>query len=133
MSGKSETIYTHALQFIKVNLIDLKPTSFQSDFESALRNGVKNVYPNVIMKPCWFHYTQALRRYAYKIPNFKRYLNHNATAKRHFDKFFFLPLLKPADIVSAFEILKQKALSSDIFKPFLIYFQKQWITKVSLY
>lgn len=143
MSSKTEACYIDVFKFIEANLFHLKPTTFQSDFETALKNACKKVYPLVIMKPCWFHYMQALKRNANQIPMFKRFLNSNAKAYRHFRKFLFLPLLKPSDFIAAYEILKKTAINNkedfavvkegeSIFHQFIKYFDRQWIKKVNI-
>ena len=92
------------------------------------------------MKSCWFHYMQALQRNALKIPYMKRFLNSNQLANRHFRKFLYLPLLKPSDLIAAYEIIKDAALNTtsfsaieggeSVFQPFIKYFERQWIKKV---
>lgn len=91
------------------------------------------------MVGCWFHYTNALWRKALKIPGFINQLNKNNHAEVFFNKFLYLPLLKPNDITAAYQILKADAMdakyvkenmSESYFQPFIKYFESYWMKKV---
>ncbi|XP_018796576.1 PREDICTED: uncharacterized protein LOC108973641 [Bactrocera latifrons] len=135
MSHKSESAYKNFLQYLQSNVIDLKPTSVITDFECSLRNAFKRVYPTVKTVECWFHYTNALRRKDTQIPKF----NRDKNAKNLFPKFMYLPLLKPANIIEAYSILKQDAMdvkfvnpsnnTENFFKLFINFFERQWMKK----
>lgn len=139
MSNKSEEAYKHVLQYIKSNILDLEPTKVISDYETGLRNAFKAIYPTAKLIGCWFHFTNALRRKASKISNFIKYLNKNKDAKNVFNKFFYLPLLKPKDLTQAYQIIKNESMEDkflqkngeNYFKHFINYFEAQWIKKVS--
>ena len=64
MSNKTESSYTMALECLKQIALSLKlslsPTPVMSDFELALRNGIKNSFPNAQISGCYFHYTKCL-------------------------------------------------------------------------
>lgn len=130
LNNKSEKTYKHLFQFIDSNLFKFHAFSFRSDFEKGLRNALKTVFPTAKIWGCWFHYIRAIKRRAAKIPNFTANLNKTKTLYQIFTKFFVLPLLKPDDIVLAFENLKNQAKQHPIFSPFIKYFEKQWIKMV---
>ncbi|XP_037813343.1 uncharacterized protein LOC119604655 [Lucilia sericata] len=138
MSKKSEEAYTHMLHYLKSNILDLQPNRVITDYENGLRNAIKKLYPTVKLVGCWFHYTQALRRKALKIPGFINELNKNNQAKVFFNKFLYLPLLKPNDITAAYQILKADAMdvkyikgkmTESYFQPFIKYFDSYWMKK----
>lgn len=140
MSNKTEEAYIHMLQYLKSNIFDLQPTKIVTDYEKSLRNAIKNIYPTVQMVGCWFHYTNALRRKASRIPGFITQLNKNNQAKLLFNKFLYLPLLKANDITAAFQILKTDAMaakyvkgntSKSYFEHFIKYFETYWMKKVN--
>lgn len=140
LSSKSQEAYIHLMKYLKSNVLDFKPNSIITDFETSLRNALKCVYPNVKLIGCWFHYTNAIRRKASRIPKFLRKLNRNKNAKALFSKFLFLPLLKPNNIVVAYHILQEETMGENyftentnesFFSPFIKYFNNQWIKKVS--
>lgn len=105
MSRKSEQAYTHLFQYIDANLFKFEPTTFVTDYEQAMRNSLHSVFPGAKCSFCWFHYCQALRRRASKIPEFVTFMHKNKEALRLFRKFLVLPLMKPRDISLAFDIL----------------------------
>ena len=72
MSKKSRNIYMHCLQYINTNLFQFHPSSFTTDYKNSMRNAIKQVFPMVTLKSCWFHYCQALKRNAGKIKNFSK-------------------------------------------------------------
>ncbi|XP_017471276.1 PREDICTED: uncharacterized protein LOC108362698 [Rhagoletis zephyria] len=132
MSNKSLNAYIHVLQYIQSNIFDMKPTTFTTDFEYGLRKALSQIYPQTKLKTCWFHFTQAVRRNASKLPNFMSKLNKDNDAKKLFRKFLILPLLKPDDILIGYQNLKNQALSynlNSIFEQFIAYFERQWIKK----
>uniref|UniRef100_A0A0K8W4R3 MULE transposase domain-containing protein n=2 Tax=Bactrocera latifrons TaxID=174628 RepID=A0A0K8W4R3_BACLA len=111
MSNKSLNAYIHVLQYIQSNIFDMKPTTFTTDFEYGLRKALSQIYPQTKLKTCWFHFTQAVRRNASKLPKFMSKLNKDNDAKKLFRKFLILPLLKPDDILIGYLNLNNQALS----------------------
>ena len=64
MSGKTQADYTDIFKKIK-ELVEEDGTRWNLvnvmlDFEIALRNSLKTVWPNVRLSGCWFHYCQAI-------------------------------------------------------------------------
>lgn len=135
MSRKTTASYAAAFKYIDENIFKLRPTSFMTDYERAMRNGLTAVYPEAKMRACWFHFTQALRRYAAKIPNFFKELAKDKKLNKIYHKFLALPLLPDNEIKNAYSMLKmtiQCLSKTDIFQPFLDYFERQWLLNVSL-
>ena len=62
LNNKSESLYRQVFIRLAVLIPALKPTSIMSDFERALRNAIMEVFPNVTLHGCWFHYTQAIMK-----------------------------------------------------------------------
>ena len=60
MTCKSEAIYTATLFKIKAIALQMNPLSAMGDWETASRNGIKTVYPNIALYGCWFHHNQAV-------------------------------------------------------------------------
>lgn len=80
MNKKTEESYKNIFQYIEENIFKLEPDSFTTDYEKAMRNGLKAVYKNVLLVSCWFHYCQALRRRCSKIKDFFNYIASNEAA-----------------------------------------------------
>lgn len=137
MSHKSEAAYKHVLQFIKENISDLKCIKFSTDYETAMRNALADAFPEAQGVACWFHFTQAVKRYASQIPEFFKYVQAegNEEAQKIYYKLLCLPLLPAKHIVATFDALKREAfdLNKTQFSRFMSYYRRQWILKVSLY
>lgn len=134
MSHKTELIYKAVFGYIHLHVMSLKCQMFMSDYEKALRNGFLAIVPNVDARCCWFHYCQATKRNAMKIPDMIRYIKNETQAKEIYYQMLSLPLLPAEHISSAFEMLKMRAnaLNAEVFKNFLLYWKKQWLENVIL-
>ncbi|XP_062572688.1 uncharacterized protein LOC134234630 [Saccostrea cucullata] len=68
LPGKSQAIYTRFFTLLqdKVNDLGLQfvPTCALADFETAVHNSIREVFPGVTTKGCFFHFTQAIWRKA---------------------------------------------------------------------
>lgn len=104
-----------------------------TDYEKAMRNALKKCYPESKHYACWFHFCQAVKRHASQIAGFAVEIRKNATAREIYCRFLCLPLL-PADVIeNAFNELRLEAQNYNerFFRPFLGYFEMQWIRNVS--
>lgn len=137
MSRKTQLAYEDVFSFISENIFSLgKSNSFTSDYEIAMRNALKKLYPAAQMIACYFHYTQAVKR---KLSQLREatdaVLNGEAgEAKSVYQRLQCLPLLPSEFILEAFKELVQEAnklKSKDALRPFLVYMKDQWIKKVS--
>ncbi|KAJ8299548.1 hypothetical protein KUTeg_023608 [Tegillarca granosa] len=70
------------------NNINIQPDAVFLDFEIASRNAVKNIFLGVVIKSCFFHYTQCIWRktqaYGLQIPyreneDVKRLVRHSSS------------------------------------------------------
>lgn len=104
-----------------------------TDFESGMRNAIRQVYPSCDLRGCYFHYTQAIRKKARKIVGFFETIVKDKAMHRLFHKFLVLPLLPEDQIKPAFSQLESAAQSfGQTFDVFVKYFKMQWIIMVSL-
>lgn len=134
MNRKTEEAYRHLFQYIEVEICSLKCASFMTDFELAMRCALKSLYPESSFNTCWFHFCQCARRRVAKNSALAKLIQKNEDARRLYKKCLALPLLPCNEIVAAFKILKAEALAqfSKEFHPFMTYFEKQWIEKVTI-
>jgi hypothetical protein len=131
MSRKTKECYQHLLRYIDENLVQLKLASFITDYEASMRKAVQSLFPAAKIRGCWFHFCQALRRKVAKLPKLAKQIRHDQKVKRLYHKFLCIPLVPATKIISAYNELKTEAKSFTRFKPFLKYFEKQWLLKVS--
>ena len=60
MTSKSEILYQAVLEAIHENLPKFQPSASMSDWEPATRNAFKEIFPQVKIYGCLFHYTQRI-------------------------------------------------------------------------
>lgn len=100
-----------------------------SDYESGFRKAMRIVYPKCVLKGCYFHFTQAVRRKSRKIPYFFNTVCKNEGMLKIYHKLMGMALLPHCHIKKAFNDIKKEvaALKSPPFNIFLAYFERQWI------
>lgn len=54
MDRKTESAYTDIFKYINDNIIDLNGKSFMTDYEKAMRNSLKKLFPRSNLDTCWF-------------------------------------------------------------------------------
>lgn len=132
MSRKSEKCYIHLFETLK-EMFPLNGNSIMTDFELGMRNAIRHVYPTLKMYTCWFHFCQAAKRKASQLMNLVHHIKTNANIKSAYYKLLSLPLLPAKDIVPCFQMIKSQVADEKVFKPFMRYFEKQWIKKVTFF
>lgn len=96
-----------------------------------MRNALKTHYPDSSFIACWFHFCQAVKKNASQFQGFVNFIRSNPAAEKIYYKLQCLPLLPAKYIDSAFNTLQDEALALNAaFKPFLNYYNRQWIVKV---
>lgn len=130
MTNKTIAAYVALFEYINANIINLNPATFMLDFELASRKAIERVYPTCKVSGCYFHFTQAVRKKASKIPNFFNIVNKDKEMNRLYHKFQSIPLLPEAEIPIGFQTIKAESMKYPIFKEFVMYYEIQWILKV---
>lgn len=128
MTRKTEESYKAVFEYIHNNIIQLDGKAFMSDYEKAMRNALKKLFPNSKMDACWFHFTQAVKKNAAKYPAMMKLIRSNTDAAKIYYKLQALPLLPASEINAAFQMLKSQAPTK--FKKFLVYYERQWLGSV---
>lgn len=115
--------------------MNLNGATFITDYEASLRRAIKSSFLDTKLYGCWFHYCQAVRRQiTTKHKQLAQFIRQNSKASVEYHKILSLPLLPSAQIVSVFGKIKDdigKLERHYEFTNFLLYFEKQWLTKVS--
>lgn len=155
MDRRTKAAYKAVFRFINENVLSLVGVaSFTSDFERAMRNALKDLYPSTKRYTCHFHYCQALKRRAWQTETLLnairsdskcRYTNIYIPFLSCFYRFFFthrsiyyrlqcLPLLPANRIVQTFRDLRTEAMdvNQSAFRLYFEYMQSQWIEKVRI-
>lgn len=58
MTHKSQASYTHILRHIHEDLWALDAMMFMTDYEIAMRNALRSIFPDADHRCCWFHFCQ---------------------------------------------------------------------------
>ena len=60
LTGKEQGLYKCIMESIRNLVPQFNPMSCMSDWEIAPRNVMKELYPDINIKGCWFHFTQRI-------------------------------------------------------------------------
>lgn len=138
MSHKTEEIYTKVFQFIRDGILPSNncfhtPRKVTMDFEMGLRNAAKNVWPEISVFGCNFHYCQALRRnaksYDYLFKKIENCRKHKEVLKMLM-RASLLPIEMVYDGIDAIKKLieNDKDLKEN-FNSFMEYFNRTWLQR----
>ena len=133
MSNKSTVLYTHVFEYLKTKM-NLYPSKIMCDYEMSMRKAAKEVWTNVQVKGCWFHYIQAIRRKIISLRHLSRFIKINQFAYSTMQMFLHLPLLPIEKIENGFNAIVEFQLFHDLsqhFDEFNKYFANTWKNKFS--
>ncbi|XP_066596581.1 uncharacterized protein [Prorops nasuta] len=97
-------------------LTNLNISKIITDYEFALQNAVKTVFPHCTLMGCYFHYVYNARKYAKKLKIYS--ILKGKSVKVHIKGIFLLrklfnfPLLPSTYIKTGFEIIKNNITAS---------------------
>jgi len=137
MQGKKQKMYEHFFHFVKYGVLrsgnkNRKPISAMTDFEPALRNALKKVFPNININGCSFHRLQALRRNAMKTQGLSTKIFKNSQHHFVLKMFMRISLLPLTRIDGGLKQIKRYIASMpDIkrdFRQFIKYYEYTWFT-----
>ncbi|XP_073235751.1 uncharacterized protein [Porites lutea] len=126
MSGRKKKDYRKVMKSI-LEMLPVEPDVRQItiDFEKALWGVLRQLFPEVRIKGCVFHWTQALWRKIQELGLQHQYSNDQGTYL-YLRKFMALPFLPEDQIPPMFEQLSLKATTAPL-KQFVNYVAETWI------
>jgi hypothetical protein len=96
LPGKDEVIYTRIFSQIRhiaqQHQLQLQPDTVFIDYETATNNAARTVFPGVIVKGCFFHFTQCIWRKTQKC-GLQTYYKENNNITRLVRRAAVLPLV----------------------------------------
>lgn len=123
MSHRSQKAYEDIFIFINENVFQMTTSqSFTTDYELALRNALKKLYPNAAMWTCLFHFTQAVKRHASQTPGLVDLIRTDPKVASIYYRLQCLPLLPPKYITGEFKRLRKALSISAKPKKFYVHF-----------
>ena len=133
MTGKSELLYNMAFSHVK-NLFSAHKYEIQTeyailDFEKGSRCGLRSVFPQLVIRDCYFHYCQCLWRRAQKNKLFEESIFKDTVLLIAFLKLFVH--IDKDQRKELFSSIKSYFLEKEkAFKSFLEYFEANWLENI---
>lgn len=128
---KSALSYRSIFNFIEHNVFQLKPKEIITDFEAGLRKALNEVYPNALLRGCWFHFCLNITKKCNEL-GLRSLIRKNPEAKFHEKAIMNLPLLPSDDTLYGFGHIKTLVRESDLsnqLEPLLSYVENYWLRK----
>lgn len=126
MSNKTQIAYSHVFKYIHNNIFKLDCASFTTDYELAMKNAIRSLFPKTRLVSCWFHFVQAVRKHMSQMKSLFDLIRKCERARKIYYKLQSIALLRPDLIENAFYAIKAEALSfNKAFEPFIEYFERQ--------
>ncbi|CAF2592455.1 unnamed protein product [Rotaria sp. Silwood2] len=130
---REEEVYEKIFKVLKRKSIEygvkLEPKYAYADFESGTINALEKVFPDIIVRGCWYHFTQSVFRNIQKM-GLSTVYEKNKEVNIWLKSFMALPLIKNDILDAAVELLIKNVPSSDkSLIDFYEYFQRQWFTR----
>ena len=132
LPDKQTTRYHRLFTLIQSKCIDhqiaLSPSTIIVDFEVAVHNVVRSVFPNSTLHGCLFHYDQALSRKLQELSlSSNRHSDHDAIMK-WFRLFIIVAFVPSAQVTTAFALFKEHYTPNcPRCKEFILYFFDTWL------
>ena len=123
LPNKSHATYLKFFKQVKVVCPSLSPRSCIADFEVALQNAVKCVFPDIQIHGCLFHLSQSCHRKICDIGSKMRYINDKEFQLK-IKSFCALAFLRPESVIAGFEMLIE---DDDVPAAFITYFEANYI------
>jgi len=93
--------------------VNVFPTIVYADFETAIHNEVKTIWPGLEVKACHFHLGQSLWHQIQSLGLSKQYGKKDSEVSQFLKKIFGLSLLRPAEVCDCFAMVFLSNLPND--------------------
>ncbi|XP_065318870.1 uncharacterized protein LOC135926865 [Gordionus sp. m RMFG-2023] len=114
------------LQFCSMKNIRFNPRFGQTDYEAAAISALRFVFPNMSIKGCFFHYSQALWRKCQALGLVSGYL-HNTTIHQVVRRMTTLPFCKEEHISEVRASCHALSAEYPLLKNFMEYMDFTWL------
>ncbi|BAF45556.1 GfV-C17-ORF1 [Ichnoviriform fumiferanae] len=129
LPNKSKEIYRTVLMKLKGFIPDIKLQRLMVDFEMAFIIACREVFPNVKIKGCYFHFRQAISRHICQSSLGSLY-NRDLELAHEIKKICALMFVPSENVLSSYEKLKKSsyyAENIEVLSELLSYFETTWI------
>lgn len=131
MTSKSKECYAALFQYVNEHIFEMQPDEFITDFEEGMRAAIKDQWPDVILRGCWYHYCVCICKQIIKL-GLGPLLKANADARHMKSMILCLPLLPKEFFDEGLEYIKSQAARKQLSQrlhPFFTYFN-YWVRQV---
>ena len=112
LSAKTQELYKAILENIVIHILQLKPVASMSDWEPAARNAFREVFPEINVYGCWFHYTQRIWAKTPKLGQSHGFKN-NPEITRFIRQLMAIPFLHASLIYPTFTLISTPILENE--------------------
>ncbi|KAL0882614.1 hypothetical protein ABMA27_001051 [Loxostege sticticalis] len=122
MSDKTQKSYNIVFSMIKSIIPMWEPQTFRCDFEKATINAIQEIFPQVTVKGCFFHYKKAIWKKGRELN-----LTKSIILKRQIELAAVLPLLPENLIMEGWFYVASQSPDTENSDRFRQYVISQWI------
>lgn len=129
LPNKSKEIYLTVLMELKRLRPGIEPQRMMVDFEIGFTLACQEVFPNVRIKGCYFHFCQAILRHMQE-SSLKSLYDRDLELAHEIKKICALIFVPPNNVLSSYEKLKKSsyyAENIEVLSELLLYVEKTWI------
>lgn len=126
MTHRRQSSYFKLFSMIKSQLAKWNPIKVHSDFEMASMNALKMLFPNIVLKGCYFHWCKNINKKADKLGHSKVYAE-----KRIIGLTKALALLPSQHIMEGWQFIKALCAGNIEMSQFTKYVETFWLKKHS--
>ena len=113
MTSKSQELYTGILENLVANIPQFKPMASMSDWEPVPRNAFKEIYPQIKIYGCWFHFTQCIWAKTQKL-GLTQSFKDNIQVAKFIRQLMAIPFLPTALIIPTYSLIETPTFQSII-------------------
>lgn len=125
LPNKTQSTYTRLFTLIR-DALHVNILEFKSDYEVAIMNAVKDVYPNAKISGCYFHYQKAIKKKAKEMK-----VTRTSEQRKLIRMTSILPLLPARYISDGWDIISNQIDVVNTMAGFKTYYQNQWYPRMS--
>lgn len=130
MTRKTSKCYLELFKFLEEKLqFQFQPKVFMTDYEEGMRLAIKEMWKDVDIRGCWFHFCRAILKRARKLGMMKL-LNRKPKAWIIIRSLMSLALLTADRINEGYKAIKCYANKIRLlgeFKELFVYFERYWL------
>ena len=133
MTSKSQDLYRSILENLRIKAPDFHPSASMSDWEPAARNAFKQIYPDIKLYGCWFHFTQRIWLKTQKL-GLSESFKSNPEVTKYIRQLMAIPFLPPPLLSPTFNFLQMPSLEIPEMlnlEKLKKYFRKRWLNQIS--